>query len=273
VTDHPQLQELAGYDLGTHVVEYDDTTVILYALAVGAPANQLELVFERDLRAIPTLACALGLWAVEGAGALGAYDPRRSLHARQLLTMHGTLPTSGPLEMQGRVTNVFDKGKAALIEVEASAECFTATYGIFLPGMGGWGGDRGPSAGSTDGIAFTQTDEAGTSPALAALYRLTGDRHPLHIDPDVATANGFDRPILHGLCTVGIAARISAQAAGCSPADLLSLDVRLSSPVFPGDTIAVDTLVDAENVDFQARVGDVVVLAGGRAAFGGPMRS
>lgn len=273
MTDHPQLQELAGYDLGTHVVEYDDTTVILYALAVGAPANQLELVFERDLRAIPTLACALGLWAIEGAGALGAYDPRRSLHARQLLTMHGTLPTSGPLEMQGRVTNVFDKGKAALIEVEASAECFTATYGIFLPGMGGWGGDRGPSAGSTDGIAFTQTDEAGTSPALAALYRLTGDRHPLHIDPDVATANGFDRPILHGLCTVGIAARISAQAAGCSPADLLSLDVRLSSPVFPGDTIAVDTLVDAENVDFQARVGNVVVLAGGRAAFGGPMRS
>ena len=110
MTDHPQLQELAGYDLGTHVVEYDDRTVILYALAVGAPANQLELVFERDLRAIPTLACALGLWAVEGAGALGAYDPRRSLHARQLLTMHGTLPTSGPLEMQGRVTNVFDKG-------------------------------------------------------------------------------------------------------------------------------------------------------------------
>jgi acyl dehydratase len=95
----------------------------------------------------------------------------------------------------------------------------------------------------------------------------------LHIDPDVATANGFDRPILHGLCTVGIAARISAQAAGCSPADLQSLDVRLSAPVFPGDTIAVDTLVDSENVDFQARVGDAVVLAGGRAAFGGPMRS
>jgi len=267
VTDTPSLADLRGRDLGTHAVEFDDRTVILYALAIGASVDELDLVYERDLRALPTLACALGLWAVEAAGRQGAYDPRRSLHARQQLTMHGRLPTAGPLAMTGRITNVYDKGKAALVEVEAAAESFTATYGIFLPGMGGWGGDRGPSSAPESKTEWGVTGSMTTPANLAVLYRLTGDRHPLHIDPVVAAEIGFDRPILHGLCTVGIAVRLAARACGADPTDLTALDVRLSAPVYPGDVVAVDAAADGVDVDFRARVADSVVLAGGRASF------
>lgn len=272
MNDRPTLDTLAGRDLGTRRVDFDDVTVILYALAVGADPGDLDLVFERDLRPLPTLACALGLWAVETAGALGTYDPTRSLHARQLLTMHRPLPAAGPIEMTGQVTNVFDKGKAALVEIQAASKYFTATYGIFLPGLGGWGGDRGPSAGPAAEVGYSATQSMATARNLAAIYRLTGDRHPIHIDPAVAAANGFERPILHGLCSVGIAARLAARSAGAHPADLTDLDVRLSAPVLPGDTVVVDTQGDGNRVLFQARVDQAVVLAGGQATFAGPLR-
>ena len=105
------LADLAGTDLGTRAATYDDTAVILYALAVGASATDLDLVYERDLRTLPTYACALGLWAVEGAGRLGAYDPKRSLHAAQRLVVHESLPTRGEIPMTGRIAGVLDKGK------------------------------------------------------------------------------------------------------------------------------------------------------------------
>ncbi len=93
------LADLAGTDLGTPTASYDDTAAILYALAVGASATELDLVYERDLRVLPTYACALGFWAVEAAGRLGAYDPTRSLHASQRLVVHGPLPVGGSIEM------------------------------------------------------------------------------------------------------------------------------------------------------------------------------
>ena len=95
------LKELTGYDLGSQVATYTARDAILYALAVGAPATQLDLVCERDLRVLPTYACALGLWAVEAAGALGAYDRERSLHASQTLTLHRPIPREGRIEMHG----------------------------------------------------------------------------------------------------------------------------------------------------------------------------
>ena len=261
------LAELAGVDLGTHTASYDDTAAILYALAVGATATELDLVYERDLRTLPTYACALGLWAVEAAGRLGVYDPKRSLHASQRLTLHGALPSSAEVPMRGRIGAVYDKGKAALVEIEVSAPAFAASYGIFLPGMGGWGGDRGPSAAAKAEVELPHRDTVSTSPELAALYRLTGDRHPVHIDPAVAAANGFERPILHGLCTLGIATRVVAGQAGAHPADLRELAVRLAAPVLPGDPIAIASGPDADVVRFAADVGDTAVLSGGTARF------
>ena len=259
------LDRLAGLDLGTEVHRYDDRDTILYALSVGARADQLDLVYERRLRALPTMACAFGLWAVEAAGRTGAYDPHRSLHASQRLVVHAPLPAEGAVEMHGRVANVWDKGRASLVEIEVRSEVFTATYSIFLPGLGGWGGERGPSSGGGEPAALEPVESVPTSPDLAALYRLTGDRHPVHIDPDVAAQNGFDRPILHGLCTLGITARALASAHEHHPADLRELDARLSAPVLPGDT--VDVLAEPGGPAFEARVGDTTAIKGSRVQF------
>jgi MaoC like domain len=261
------VDQLAGMDLGEHTATYDDTAAILYALAVGAPATELDLVYERELRVLPTYACALGLWAVEAAGALGAYNPTRSLHAAQRLIMRGPLPPGGSIPMTGRIGNVYDKGKAALVEIEVSANPFTATYQIFVPGLGGWGGERGPSTQPDDGIDLPRRAEFSTSPDLAALYRLTGDRHPIHIDPTVASANGLERPILHGLCTLGIAVRLAAGAVSAHPADLRELEARLVAPVRPGDTLEVVSGGHGDVANFEARVGENTVIRGGRARF------
>ena len=101
---------------------------------------------------LPTYACALGLWAVEKAGGLGAYDRNMSLHAAQILELHASMPRSGSFEARGRVAEVWDKGKAAIVTIVVECEIFTARYGIFLPGRGGWGGERG-AVGFVSGMA------------------------------------------------------------------------------------------------------------------------
>lgn len=261
-----ELKDLAGQDLGTRTIGYEARDAILYALAVGASSEETDLVYERDLRVLPAYACALGLWAVEKAGDLGAYDRNMSLHAAQTLEMHAPMPRSGSFESRGRVCAVWDKGKAAIVDIEVACEVFTAKYGIFLPGRGGWGGERGPSASSLEWQPSWRGRHA-TDRGQAALYRLTGDLHPIHIDIDVARANGFDRPILHGLCTLGIAARMLAEPARARPSELRRLEARLASPVMPGDAIDVAAGRHGAGLCFQARVGESTVLAGGHAVF------
>lgn len=263
-----QLKELVGYDLGSHNVTYAPRDAILYALAVGAAASQLDLVYERDLRVLPTYANALGLWAVEKAGDLGAYDRKRSLHASQALQMHGPLPREGTIEMSGRIKAVWDKGKATIVDVVVDSSAFTATYTLFLPGLGNWGGSPGPST-PKEAPPTGPAWQGGypTSPNLAALYRLTGDLHPIHIDPELAGRNGFERPILHGLCTLGIAARMVAEAAAAHPCDLQSVKARLSAPVLPGETVNVTARTTGVVVNFEAEVAGRAVLNSGQASF------
>jgi acyl dehydratase len=261
------LADIAGADLGEHVASYGPRDVILYALAVGAPPDRLDLVYERDLRAPSTLAASLGLWAVEAAGGLGAYDRRNSLHAAQRLRIHRPLEPEGRLGMCGRIDRVWDKGKAAVVEVEVECDAFAATYSIFLPGLGGWGGERGPSTRPPE-LAPIWHRRYETAPDQAALYRLTGDLHPIHIDPAVAAANGFDSPILHGLCTLGIAAREAADAVGAHPADLRELEARLAAPVLPGDALeVVGEPLDGTEVRFEARAGEALAISAGRLRF------
>ena len=141
---------------------------------------------------------------------------------------------------------------------------------MFLPGIGNWGGASGPGAAAAQvaAAATPSRDSYTTSPEQAALYRLTGDLHPIHIDPVVANLNGFDRPILHGLCTLGIAARLLAGAAGAHPCDLKSLSARLSAPVMPGETVAVSAQGSKEALSFEATSAERVVLKSGHATFG-----
>src|SRR3954471_5570504 len=126
------LADFAGTDLGTRRVTYEDRDVILYALAVGAGADELDLVYERRLKVLPTFALALGLWVADAASAAGAFTPEGSLHGSQNLAAHRELPASGAFEVHGRLANVWDKGRSAVLDVVAESEYFTATYTIFL---------------------------------------------------------------------------------------------------------------------------------------------
>ena len=261
------LSELAGHDLGALTVAYDDRTTILYALCAGATNAELDLVWERDLRALPSLATALGLWAVEAAGDTGAYDRRKSLHVGQRLRMLSPLPPSGSIEMSGRVDAVWDKGRAAIVEIGVSSPYFDLGFTIFLPGLGGFGGEPGPASAAAEEFTPQVEVTVDTDDRLALLYRLTGDRHPIHIDPAVAADNGFDRPILHGLCTLAIAAHALGPLVGCHPADLKELDCRFATPVVPGDRLIVRATRGDGAARFDAIIGDRIVLKDGRARF------
>lgn len=265
------LAQLAGTDLGTRRVAYTDRDVILYALAIGARADDLELVYERDLHVLPTFALTLGLWVADAASAAGAFMPESSLHGAQRLTVHRELPPTGEFEVSGSLAAVWDKGRSAVVDVVAESEYFSATYSIFLPGQGGFGGER---RGHGEPRAEDMLDmrewsrEVATSRDQAALYRLTGDRHLIHIDPRAAQDAGFARPILHGLCTLGIAARLVADAAGAAPWELTSLAARFSAPVLPGDVLTIQGRSTRGIASFSAEVDGVPVLSAGEATFG-----
>lgn len=262
-----QLSQLTGVELGSRTVAYDDRTTILYALCAGASGAELELVWEDRLRPLPSLATSLGLWAVESTGDLGAYDRRTSLHVGQRLRMTGPMPSTGSITMTGRVQAVWDKGKAAIVEIAVTSDHFELGYTIFLPGMGGFGGESGPASATAEPFEPTATVNVPTDERLALFYRLTGDRHPVHVDPATASASGFDRPILHGLCTLAIAARTVGRLVGADPASLTSLDARFAAPVMPGDDLTVRASGDARACHFDVLVGERVVLKDGAASF------
>ena len=262
------LTDFVGTDLGTRTVRYDDRDAILYALAVGAGADDLELVFERDLKVLPTFALTLGLWVADAASDAGVFTPERSLHGSQQLVLHRPLPPSGVFEVTGRLSAVWDKGRSAVVDVVAECEYFTATYAIFLPGRGGFGGDPGSRSTPASTVeASAWSVDVPTREDQAALYRLTGDRHLIHIDPEAARAAGFPRPILHGLCTLGVAARALAAAAGAAPWDLTSIGARFSAPVLPGAGLHLRAGTRDGVVGFTAHVGEATVLSSGRATF------
>jgi acyl dehydratase len=266
-TDTPTPATWRGAELGTRTVTYDERDAILYALAVGARATDLDLVFEDRLRVLPTFALTLAQWAPDALGSLGAFDTKTALHGSQQLDVLSPLPKSGSIAMTARVGDVWDKGRAAVFEVVVESEYFVATWSLFAPGAGGFGGDRGPSApgqpeGEPDSTALLTTHAE-----QAALYRLTGDRHHIHIDPDAAAGIGQPRPILHGLCTLAATTLPLAHTLGAHPADLVSLSGRFAAPVFPGDTAEIRAWGASSDVRFDVTTEAGAVLSGGRAVF------
>lgn len=267
---------------------YAPRDTILYALGVGCGADPLDegdlrFVYEAKLQALPSMAVVLGypgFWL--GDPATGA-DWKKVLHGEQGFTIFKPLPPSGTVIGRTRVTGLFDKGagKGAVLLSErdvidkASGEVLARlTSTTMLRGDGGFGGPSGPlptphpiperPADATLGIA--------TLPQAALIYRLSGDYNPLHADPAVARAGGFERPILHGLCTYGVVTRALLRlACGNDPARLRAMQVRFSSPVYPGETIVTELWREAGGiVSFRARVAerDVVVINNGRAEVG-----
>lgn len=261
--------EALGVDLGTRVIEYSESDAMLYALAVGAHASDLELVFERDLRVLPTFALPHGLWACDALREQGFYSSTNSVQGGQRFELRAPLPPRGRFECGARVAAVWDKGSAAVFEVEVECELWRGTYSIFAPGCGGWGGERGPHARRAPGDPPARRLRVPTSPEQAVLYRLTGDRHLIHVDPEAARAIGQPRPILHGLCTLGFAARELAGLLGHHPCELTALEARFTAAVLPGDLLELRAWEPQPDgsVPFAAAAADSVVLDGGLVRF------
>jgi len=237
-----------GKTLDATTFEYTDRDVMLYALGVGAGADpaggELDFVFEKNLKTLPTFAVIPAFPALGGIGKYLQFNPMMLLHGEQSITLNAPIPTTGKLTTQGKITGIYDKGSGALVSLEvetkneAGEHLFTNTSGIFLRGEGGFGGDRGPSASGKNvppERAPDHTVEYKTSPDQAALYRLSGDRNPLHIDPEFAKLGGFDRPIIHGLCTFGFVGRaVLHSVCGGDPAKFKSFEVRFSGVAVSG---------------------------------------
>ncbi|PHS05145.1 MAG: 3-alpha,7-alpha,12-alpha-trihydroxy-5-beta-cholest-24-enoyl-CoA hydratase [Blastopirellula sp.] len=264
---------------------YTERDSIIYALGVGLgydplDARQLPFVFEQpSLRAVPSMAMVLGspgFWAREpDTGIIW----QKVLHGEQGMVLHQPLPPAATIIGKTRVIRILDKGegRGALIFTERtlfdkSSDILLATLTstTFARGNGGCGGDQGPQAvpHALPDRAPDQICDLPTQKSAALLYRLSGDSNPLHADPEIAKAAGFPAPILHGLCTVGVVCHALLRSyCNYDEARLKSLDLRFSSPVFPGETIRTEMWQDGEVISFRARVleRDIVVLNNGRA--------
>lgn len=257
-----------GLQLGSRTVSYDERDAILYALAVGADPGQLDLVFEERLRVLPTFALTLAQWAPDALGSQGAFDVRTAVHGSQRLEVLAPLPRAGRLALAARVGEVWDKGSAAVFEVVVESEAFVATWSLFAPGGGGFGGQRGPASPTRREAAPDLQAEVLTAPNQAALYRLLGDRHHMHVDPAAAQAAGQPRPFLHGLCTLAAATLVLARSLDAHPAELVELEGRFSAPVFPGDRLGLTGWRDGRAASFEVADGQRPVVSGGRVRFG-----
>lgn len=253
----------AGRTLGERTVAYTERDAILYALAVGASPDRLDLVFEDRLRVLPTFGLTLAQWAPDILADAGAFD-HHSVHGSQTLEVHEPLPRSGELTLAARVGAVWDKGSAAIFEVVVESRWFSATWSIFAPGRGGFGGERGAGKASAADRDEPRMLTLQTAQNQAALYRLTGDRHHIHIDPEASARIGQPRPILQGLCTLAAATIPLADAVGAHPADLNRLSGRFSGPVVPGDRLEVRSWSGG---DFDVRRAETVVIDAGHAEF------
>jgi acyl dehydratase len=228
---------------------YDARDTILYALGVGAGERDAELglVYERDLVALPTFPVAAPYAALAGVHDELGIALEAVLHGEQRLRLHEPVPSRGELAISARVSAVWDKGEHAIIDTTADVEVdgrpvATAVYSSFVRGGGGFGGERG------EGLRRRVRDRPPdavlcerTQPGQARLYRLCGDDNPLHVDAAFARRAGFERPILHGLCSYGFAVRMALPAvAGGDPARIRRADARFTDVVYPGDELRLE---------------------------------
>jgi acyl dehydratase len=274
-------------------IAWTSTDSLLYALSVGAgmadpTGAELEFTTENshgiEQRALPTQCVVLNLRQTSAPrgdasplSRIGTFNPALLVHGEQSFTLHKPLPVAGAASVVSRIAAMYDKGKAAVVVIEASATdaadgqpLFTTSMSAFIRGEGGWGGDRGPS-GPRNAPPDRAPDHSISYPTRrdqALLYRLNGDRNPLHADPWFAKMGGFDTPILHGLCTYGFTGRALLQAVcGNDTTRFTGMEGRFASPVIPGQQLDVSIWVDDGHAFFVTKVGDTVVLDSGRMTF------
>ena len=267
---------------------WDKDRCLLYAVGVGAGAEdpvggELEFTTENtagvDQKVLPTFVVVSGFTSSGGKSAmsaLGSYDTRMMVHGEQGIHLHKEIPVEGEIETVDEITGIYDKGKGAVVATKTVATLvgdsdplFETTSAIFINGEGGWGGDRGPTekANVAPDTAPDVSITYQTRDDQALLYRLSGDKNPLHSDKQFSDVGGFPRPILHGLCTYGFTGR--ALLHGICEGDTSrfhAMEGRFSSPVLPGEALTVDMWKDGDgHVTFQTKGGDgrVVINNGG----------
>ena len=265
---------------------------LLYALGVGAGASdptgfELEFTTENSdgvaQRVLPTFTTIVGLGG-GGLPSIGDYDPAMLVHGEQAIRLHGEIPTDGTVSTVTRVAGMYDKGSAGLVVLESAstyvdsgAAAFTTRSALFIRNAGGFGGPRNPEGDAESELAGEplperEPDQVVSYPTRtdqALLYRLSGDRNPLHSDPSFARRAGFDTPILHGLCTYGFTGRALLHAlCGSDPARFGAMRARFSKPTMPGDTLTVsvwdvsDRARGAYRFRTETQNGDTVIDAG-----------
>jgi acyl dehydratase len=245
---------------------------LLYSVGVGAGVDELAFTTENTKdtpqQVLPTMAVVLG-----GGGApfdkIGSFNPAMLLHGAQKIELFDLIPADGEIESSGEIGAIWDKGKGASVEMVSESKnlatgkpLFKTTMTAFLRGEGNFGGERGPAS------EFELPDRKAdhevkyeTRIDQALTYRLSGDRNPLHSDPSFAQMGGFDRPILHGLCTYGFTGRaLLHTVCGSDPARFKSMEGRFSKPVMPGDDLVISMWVDGDRTLFQTKNQDDVVV-------------
>ncbi len=259
-------------------MSWNSKDALLYAVGIGAGQNDLPFTTEntKEVQQVvfPTFAVVAGSGTTSpGKSAMaeiGTFNWAMLVHGSQAITLHRPIPIEAEATVQDKVVAMYDKGKAAVVVTEAETKLktgellWTTRSSVFIRGEGGWDGERGPSGPQNEPPAKAPDHEVTlqTSPDQAFVYRLSGDRNPLHTDPSFAAIGGFDRPILHGLCSYGFTGR-ALLGALCNNdvTKFKHIEGRFSSPVMPGDALTVRMWnVGAGETVFTTSVGDRVVI-------------
>jgi len=259
-----------------HERSWTSKDTLLYAVGVGAglgdPLRELEFTTENSegiaQQVLPTFGVLIS--QAPATRGIGEFNHAMLVHAEQAFELHRPLPVAGTARTTTTVTGIYDKGSGALVTTRSEAvdattgeKLVTARSATFIRGEGGFGGDRGgsepwelPSRPADHRVVMA------TRPEQALIYRLSGDRNPLHADPKFAARGGFPKPILHGLCTYGVTGRALLHAlCGSDPARFASMSGRFTKPVWPGESLAVSIWVNGDGTaSFQTANQDGVVV-------------
>jgi acyl dehydratase len=259
--------------------EYTWRDVVLYNIGVGATENELAFVYENvpgGLKVLPSFCVVAAIRAFPHLG--DDLEWSRMLHGEHGIRLYQPLAPQGKLTQVGEVLNIYDKGKGAVYRIrikgrtEDGKDLYEIDWTIFYLGAGGFGGDSGPKAekvGPPEGVKPDFSISERIAANQAVIYRLSGDLNPLHIDPDAAGRGGFDRPILHGLCTYGFATR--AIVNGLLDGDVAPLKefrARFSNSVYPGDTLTTEGWKSDDGYIIRARTEQSTVLSNAMAIIG-----
>jgi acyl dehydratase len=273
------LERLRELRVPVREFAWDERDTMLYALGVGfgRDATELPFVFERNLQALPTQATVVA-WDDQWQDQLGL-DVTKVVHGEMRVTLHRPLAPRGRVRAHFSVPECYDKGagrgavllaRTELRDANDDAPVATLLSTVFARGDGGFGGTQGagPAPHALPQRPADRVLTIATRPEQAAIYRLSGDRNPLHVDPAFARDAGFKRPILHGLCTWGmVAGQLVRDACAGDAARLTHFEARFTAPVFPGETLVTETWHDGDTCAFRTRVAErgVVVLNHGKA--------